>query len=405
MTLTVRTISAAQHAAWLDAALASSAPPFVSFLQLPQWGGVKVGWRPESIGWFSGSELVGVGLVLYRGVPRLPQRSLAYLPEGPVIDWDGTRLPALRLSDWLTPMVAHLRRAGAFSIKMGPPVAVRRWNDDTIKAGIAQASDAQARGERAPTRISELAPDWVSDSGARLGQTLAGLGFAQEAAAGAGFGDVQPRFVFQLPLADRSVDDILAGFNQQWRRNIRKAEKAGVVVTLGDRADLAAFHAVYVETAARDRFTPRGLAYFERMWDALNGPDTDTASEPGSAPAEQRLTLHLAHLDGHLAAATLMVRVGTHAWYSYGASTTADRDAKPSNALQWHMIKAAQENGCRTYDMRGISDTLDQGNHLFGLVQFKLGSGGYAQEYVGEWDLDVRRAWARAYRAYAARGK
>jgi lipid II:glycine glycyltransferase (peptidoglycan interpeptide bridge formation enzyme) len=69
------------------------------------------------------------------------------------------------------------------------------------------------------------------------------------------------------------------------------------------------------------------------------------------------------------------------------------------------MIKTAYESGCRTYDMRGISDTLDSSNHLFGLVQFKLGSGGYAQEYVGEWDLDVRKVWARAYRTYASRGK
>ncbi len=389
MTLTVRTISAAQHAAWLDAALNSTDAPFVSFLQLPQWGTVKVGWRPESIGWFFGSELVGVGLVLYRGVPRLPQRSLAYLPEGPVIDWDGTRLPSMRLSDWLTPMVAHLRGAGAFAIKMGPPVAVRRWTDATIKAGIAAAADAGA-----PARISALTPDWTSESGARVASALTGIGFTQEAAAGAGFGDVQPRYVFQLPLADRSLDDVLAGFNQQWRRNIRKAEKAGVVITHGTREDLAAFHEVYVETAARDRFTPRGLAYFERMWDALN-----------SAGDEQRLTLHLAHLDGRLAAATLMVRVGAHAWYSYGASTTADRDAKPSNALQWDMIKTARESGCRTYDMRGISDTLEQSNHLFGLVQFKLGSGGYAQEYVGEWDLDVRRTWARAYRIYTNRSR
>ena len=156
------------------------------------------------------------------------------------------------------------------------------------------------------------------------------------------------------------------------------------------------------------------------MWDALNGTDSaggstsagGSGSAGGSAsetadldqPAVQ-MSLHLAHCDGHLAAATLMVRVGTHAWYSYGASTTADRDAKPSNALQWDMIKTAKESGCRIYDMRGISDTLDHSNHLFGLVQFKLGSGGYAQEYVGEFDLDVRTVWARAYRAYAARGK
>jgi lipid II:glycine glycyltransferase (peptidoglycan interpeptide bridge formation enzyme) len=380
MALTVRTISSAQHSEWLDGALASDQPPFVSFLQLPQWGSVKVGWRPESIGWFADSELVGVALVLYRGVPKLPQRSLAYLPEGPVIDWSGTKLPAFTLADWITPMVAHLRGAGAFAIKMGPPVAVRRWEAATIKSAIADGTS--------PARISTLTPDWSAPDGARVASALTSLGFSQELSTGAGFGDVQPRYVFQLPLADRSLDDIFAGFNQQWRRNIRKAEKAGVIITHGTRADLPAFHEVYVETAARDHFTPRGLAYFERMWDASVG-----------------LTLHLAHVDGHLAAATLMARVGTHAWYSYGASTTADRDAKPSNALQWDMIKTAYESGCRTYDMRGISDTLDSSNHLFGLVQFKLGSGGYAQEYVGEWDLDVRRVWARAYRTYASRGK
>lgn len=380
MALTVRTISPAQHSAWLDSALASANPPFVSFLQQPQWGSVKVGWRAESIGWFADSEMIGAGLVLYRGVPKFPQRSLAYLPEGPVIDWSGTKFPTFRLADWITPMVVHLRSAGAFAIKMGPPVAVRRWEAATIKSAIGN--------EGSPARISELTPDWSSPVGTQVALVLTSIGFTQEVSAGAGFGDVQPRFVFQLPLADRTLDEIFAGFNQQWRRNIRKAEKAGVIITHGTRVDLPAFHEVYVETAARDHFTPRGLAYFERMWDASPG-----------------LTLHLAHVDGHLAAATLSVRVGTHAWYSYGASTTADRDAKPSNALQWDMIKTAQENGCRTYDMRGISDTLDSSNHLFGLVQFKLGSGGYAQEYVGEWDLDVRKVWARAYRMYSSRGK
>ena len=87
---------------------------------------------------------------------------------------------------------------------------------------------------------------------------------------------------------------MFAGFNQLWRRNIRKAEKLGVTITPGDRADLAAFHPVYVETAHRDHFTPRGLAYFERMWDALNAN-------------EERLRLYLAHHDGHVAAATIMV--------------------------------------------------------------------------------------------------
>ena len=120
MTLTVRPITAAQHREWI------SQRPFVSFLQLPEWGALKLGWRHESLGWFEGSRLIGAGLVLYRPVPKIPGRCLAYLPEGPDIDWIRERHPALELTDWLTPLLAHCKDRGAFQVKMGPPVALRR---------------------------------------------------------------------------------------------------------------------------------------------------------------------------------------------------------------------------------------------------------------------------------------
>ncbi len=378
--LALRAITAEQHRSWI------AGRSSVSFLQLPEWGEVKAGWRHESLGWFRGSRLVGAGLVLYRPVPRLPQRSLAYLPEGPDIDWLGAEHPDVVIQDWLAPLLAHARARGAFQVKMGPPVALRRWESGTVKAALA----ARADDPRAPDRLSAVPADETSTAAAALVQRLRSLGWSRESTGGAGFGDVQPRYVFQLPLADRTLDDVLSGFNQLWRRNIRKAEKAGVVVTRGERADLAAFHPVYVETAARDHFTPRALSYFERMWDALNAH-------------EEHLRLYLAHRNDHVAAATLMVVVGDHAWYSYGASTTADRDVRPSNALQWRMIGDAHALGCRTYDLRGIADTLDPAHHLHGLVQFKVGTGGYAQEYVGEWDMTLRSLWARGFRAYQAR--
>ena len=379
MTLTVRVITQGQHAEWV-AGRAS-----VSFLQIPEWGEVKPGWRSESLGWFQGSRLVGAGLVLYRPVPRVPQRTLAYLPEGPDIDWLRSEHPGIGLDEWLAPLLAHCRSRGAFQIKMGPPVALRRWDAATIKAAIAAAQDGTG-----PLRLSEVMADWHSGAAAKVVERLRTAGWTQHKATGAGFGDVQPRYVFQVPLADRTLDDVFAGFNQLWRRNIRKAEKAGVAVSEGTRDDLADFHPVYVETAHRDHFTPRGLPYFERMWDALNADSN-------------RLRLYLAYHDGHLAAATLMVQVGTHAWYSYGASTTADRDVRPSNALQWRMITDAHEAGCAVYDLRGIADTLDPANHLFGLVQFKVGTGGFAQEYAGEWDYVLRPLWARGFRAYQSR--
>ena len=382
MSLTVRTISTDQHARWLRSR------PSVSFLQLPSWADVKVGWRGESVGWFDGDRLIGAALVLHRPVPKVRRRSLAYIPEGPVVDWTSARWQPRH---YLEPLLEHCRAVGAFQVKIGPPMATRRWESATVKAALAEA---ESGGWNAPATLGQVTADWHSGSAREVIDSLRASGWEQQSSSGAGFGDVQPRFVYCVPLEDRTLDDVFSGFNQLWRRNVRKAEKSGVRVRLGSREDLADFHRVYVETAERDHFTPRGQVYFERMWDALNSAND----------GYHEMTLHLAEFDGHLAAATIMIRVGNRAWYSYGASTTADRDVRPSNALQWDMITRALEAGCTVYDLRGISDTLDPNNHLIGLVRFKVGSGGYAQEYVGEWDFALRKTWARAYAAYSARG-
>ena len=179
--------------------------------------------------------------------------------------------------------------------------------------------------------------------------------------------------------------------NQLWRRNIKKADKSGVEVAQGDRADLKAFHDLYVHTAERDHFTPRPLSYFQTMWDAL------LADDPG------RIQVWLARHEGDLVAATIAIRVGTHAWYSYGASSTEKRDVRGSNAVQWAMIRDALAAGAHVYDLRGITETLDADDPHVGLIQFKVGTGGQAVEYAGEWDLPVNRAIYKAFQLYLAR--
>jgi len=53
-------------------------------------------------------------------------------------------------------------------------------------------------------------------------------------------------------------------------------------------------------------------------------------------------------------------------------------------AGRWSLLCLALAAGASVYDLRGISDTLAVDDHLFGLIQFKLGTGGEAVEYLGE---------------------
>jgi lipid II:glycine glycyltransferase (peptidoglycan interpeptide bridge formation enzyme) len=371
MPLQVRPLAADAHLAFVTERSGS-------FLQTPAWAQVKADWGNERLGWFDGDRLVGAGLVLLRQIPRV-KRYLAYLPEGPVLDWS-----AYDPADVLTPLLASLRRTGAFTVKIGPQLVTRRWSGATVKSALADPGDG-------PRRLGDLAADETDPSAVAVGTRLRELGWRQDAAAGAGFGDFQPRYVFQLPLAGRSEAELLAGFNQLWRRNIRKADKDGVVVSQGTPDDLPAFHRLYLETAARDGFTPRPLGYFQRMFRAMAAEDPD------------RLRLYLAARDDDLLAATTWVRVGEHVWYSYGASSTAGREHRGSNAVQWRMVSDALAAGASVYDLRGISDTLAPDDHLVGLVQFKLGTGGQAVEYLGEWDYPLSPVLHKAFQLYLAR--
>lgn len=121
MPLTVRTISAAEHRAYV------ASRPSVPLEQTPGWGRGFVAARTESVGWFDDGRLIGAGLFRYRGLPRLPMRSVAVFESGPDIDWTGDRRPQLKLSDWLDPLVEHLRGRGVFTARINPVVADREW--------------------------------------------------------------------------------------------------------------------------------------------------------------------------------------------------------------------------------------------------------------------------------------
>ena len=368
MGLQVCAIDAERHRRFLLETAAAGRPCHVSFLQSPAWGRVKSAWRPESLGWYAGSDLVGTALVLHRQL--LGRRSLAYIPEGPTVDWFGSGRDA---ATWLRPIVAYLRGRGVFSVKLGPKVVARRLSAATVKAGMADG---------AATTFVDVPGD-ADDEAHRLVEELEALGWRRHGSSDHGIVDVQPRHFVEIPLRGRTSADVFARFNAQWRRNVRLADRAGVKVWQASIEDLPVFHAMYLETAERDRFLPRPLSYFRRMFDEFDG-----------------VRLYLAGAEGIPSAAATMVRFGGRAWYGYGASSNERRELRAPTALQWQMIQDCLEDGLDWYDLRGVGETLDPEHPMFGLLRFKIGTGGDLVEYPGEYDLALNRPLAAALRIY-----
>ena len=350
-----------------------------SFLQLPCWAEVKSGWKSKSVGWFDERKLVCVGLILIRNIPKT-KWSLFYLPEGPVLDPDYAK----NVVDWLTPLRDFAKESGAFNLKLGPQVTINTWSAATIKSAIS---------DNVYKQFKDVDPDRINPFGHEIGTKLRNLGGKQIETDGEGFGDVQPRFVFAIDVEGKTDEELLATFSQEWRRNIKKAEKSEVKVRQANFSDLETFHTLYKETAKRDKFTPRPLNYFKQMWKSLN--------ENSNNLAEMRL--YIAEQVNICHAACLWVRVGKHVWYTYGASSTSGRELRPSNAIQWQMMRDARDAGASIYDMRGIAATLNEKSPLFGLLRFKIGTGGKVIQYVGEWDFVLKPLIYKAFRVALAR--
>jgi len=350
-----------------------------SFLQLPCWAEVKSGWKSKSVGWFDERKLVCVGLILIRNIPKT-KWSLFYLPEGPVLSPDYSK----NVVDWLTPLKDFAKESGAFNLKLGPQVTVNTWSAASIKNAIS---------DNVYKQFKDVDADRINPFGLEIATKLRNLGGKQIEASGEGFGDVQPRFVFAIDVEDKSDDELLASFSQEWRRNIKKAEKSEVRVRQASFEELETFHALYKETAKRDKFTARPLSYFRQMWKSLNENSNNLAT----------MRLYIAEQENVCHAACLWVKVGKHVWYTYGASSTSGRELRPSNAIQWQMMKDARDAGASIYDMRGIAATLNEKSPLFGLLRFKIGTGGKVIQYVGEWDFVLKPLIYKAFRIALAR--
>jgi lipid II:glycine glycyltransferase (peptidoglycan interpeptide bridge formation enzyme) len=359
MTLTVGPVAREEYLAFID-----RRP--VSYLQCPSWSSVKDRWAAEHLGWRDeAGALAGVGLVLYRELP-LTGRWLAVVAEGPAIAWKD-HAPR----DVLDPLVEHVRRRRAVGLRLGPDLPLHRWRASTLK-------DAVGAGRH----LGNVPADVTDPVADRLMAHLSCAGWTRSPEDDGFYGSTAQSI--RIELAGRTPADVLAGMNQQWRRGIRKAEKAGVVVETGGYDDLADFYRVYRDTAERDGFPPQTFAYFQRVWSAL-------ADESG-----ERIRLYLGRHGGEVLAAMLVVRVGGLAGYAYGGSATHRREVYPSNAVHWRILQDLLADGAEVYDLRGMGPALDPDDQRFGLVRFKLGTGGDAVRFIGDWDLALRPLLFRA---------
>jgi lipid II:glycine glycyltransferase (peptidoglycan interpeptide bridge formation enzyme) len=199
-----------------------------------------------------------------------------------------------------------------------------------------------------------------------LGETLAAAGFTRAPI------DVVPAATVEVDLA-RQPDEIMAAMRSSRRRNIRKAERAGLEVRRGGDADIAMFRELHALTAERQGFVPMSLDYLLRQWEVLS---------PSGA-----LRLYIADLEGEALSAATVSAFGDRMVFRLAglSENPAARETRASDYLHWRVLCEARDEGFAFYDLGGFdrdaASIIENGEqppeHVRASAsQFKLGFGG-----------------------------
>lgn len=268
------------------------------------------------------------------------------------------------------------RRINSVLILSRPIIAGRKlwYAPETDMVGPAEAKNLvttvgkQAKADRAFVFRLEPAVPYSHD----FAEALRATGFRKS------FESVQPEWRAIVDLRS-DAEHILSVMHPKGRYNIRVAQRHGVVVEQSKNLD--SFYNLYVETAKRDGFTPRGKEYLQDF----------LAMVPGA-------TLFLARKANKVLAGGIVVFFEDTANYLYGASGSEGRQLMAPHLLHWEAMQEAKRRSCLSYDLGEIPPQDAAGHPLQGLGDFKMKFGARPIHLLGSWDYVLQPTWYAVFR-------
>jgi CelD/BcsL family acetyltransferase involved in cellulose biosynthesis len=151
---------------------------------------------------------------------------------------------------------------------------------------------------------------------------------------------------------DPDADSVFGGFKREVRKAIRRAERSEVKVARAEsETELTrTFYALHAKTRQRLGVPVQPRRYFALLWQRI--------VEPGLG------FLLLARAAGRPVAAGVFLAWNRTVIAKYTASDDAAWSMRPNNAIFWHAITWACENGYSTWDF-GRTSAADEGLRMF----------------------------------------
>lgn len=304
--------------------------------QDPLWGDLKANWGHIYI-YHETNGVIDAAMAVLT-IEAVPGKLLAYSPKGPVADIQNVQLVKALVDEAVAVLPEN-----TFLIRLDPE---EPYSDDLNEAYQQEGFTTRNR------QITYM------------------------------HGNIQPRKNVVLYYdgrgdADKIVDEdsLMKHFKRDYRNQIRRSARDGVVVTSGDsQEDVTAFFDTYVMMAKSQNITHRPIDYFLRMQKLWAGTGL--------------FKVFLAHFEDQVIASGIGFAYGDKIWYMYAGSNRAFTKHYAPYAVQWEMLKWGLSLNKVRYDFGGVGDFVPED----GLYKFKHGFAYHDApvEYIGEldWVLD-----------------
>lgn len=318
-------------------------------LQTGRWAELKCafGWQAEKVILRAvpspDAPILGGASILYR---RLPWgQPLAYVPRGPVVNWEAA---------------------------------------DQVRAVLTMARAAAVKRHAALLKIE---PEHVDEPA--VASVLQSLGFRPSPQR------IQPLSTIHIDLTG-DEDAILARMKPKWRYNIRLAERKGVTVRVGTAADLPQIQRLLAITSQRDGFGVHSPAYYARATELFmpDGLGVWLVAEHEGRLLAAIAVFALGRMAWYMWGAS--ADEGRNLMPNHALQWAAIRWARERGCTVYDLWGIPDEVGA---DPAAYAEPESWGEGgLWGVYRFKQGFGGRVVRYVGAWDLPLSRAGHGLYR-------
>lgn len=338
-----------------------------SFYQSVAWAKIKEfnGWKYYFVGVKQNNKIIAASLILGKRVYL--KKYLYYAPRGFLMEYSDSKL----LNFFTNKIKMFLMQKGGILLKIDPLVEYQKHDNAGNVVGESNNNDL----------LNNLK---------ELGYKHHGLttGYADE---------IQFRWSYCLDITT-DIDDIIKNMDQRCRRCIRKSENYPLELKILNNDELTDFKDIMQSTAVRQNHFDRSLDYYKNLNTYLGD--------------RSLLTIIYLNRDKYLEKFTgdklydmikkdtrkkIPISAGVFIYdsdrlnYVYGGTYKEYMPLMAQYKMQIEMIRLAKEKKLPIYDFGGISGNFTPGSENYGVYEFKRGFCGNVVEYIGEFDLPLRK--------------